>query len=443
MNTPVCDFVRNYAGSDPVRLHMPGHKGRAFLGCEAWDMTEIDGADTLYLPRGIIRESEQNASRLFGCETFYSAEGSSLCIRAMLYLAMRHTGIRRVLAGRNAHRTLLTAAALLDLDLRWLAPQPEEGYCACTVTAQTLERALQKEPVGAVYITSPDYYGSITDIAALSAVCRRYGALLLVDNAHGAYLHFLPQPCHPADLGADLCCDSAHKTLPVLTGGAYLHLGSAVRDALSPCVKDAMALFGSTSPSYLILQSLDNANVYLETFRQKLAAFLPKTAALKAELQSAGFTLCGAEPLKITIRAADCGYTGDALAGMLAAQSVFCEMHDAEHLVAMLTPENSDADLRRFSDALRSVPKRDAIARETPPFRAPQIVCSVRQALFSPAETLPVEQCVGRVCALPPAACPPCVPIVLSGERIDGQAAQMLLSYGVTECSVMRETHGE
>ena len=79
----------------------------------------------------------------------------------------------------------------------------------------------------------------------------------------------------------------------------------------------------------------------------------------------------------------------------------------------------------------------------TPPFRAPQIVCSVRQALFSPAETLPVEQCVGRVCALPPAACPPCVPIVLSGERIDGQAAQMLLSYGVTECSVMRETHGE
>ena len=121
-DTPVCDFVRRYAASDAVRLHMPGHKGKSFLGFEPLDITEIDGADALYVPQGILRESEQNASRLFGCDTFYSAEGS------MLALAVQVTGKRTVLAGRNAHSTLLTASALLDLDVRRLHPQPQEGY---------------------------------------------------------------------------------------------------------------------------------------------------------------------------------------------------------------------------------------------------------------------------------------------------------------------------
>ena len=120
MNTPICDFVRDYAARRPVRMHMPGHKGNAGIGPEALDLTEIDGADELYRSRGIIRESEINAASLFGAaRTVYSAEGSSLCIRAMLYLALLTAGEKgipgRLLAGRNAHRTLMSAAALLDL----------------------------------------------------------------------------------------------------------------------------------------------------------------------------------------------------------------------------------------------------------------------------------------------------------------------------------------
>ncbi|MBQ3270376.1 MAG: arginine decarboxylase, partial [Clostridia bacterium] len=137
ITTPILDFVRNYAASGAARLHMPGHKGAGPLGCEALDITELDGADDLYAPAGIIAESERNASRLFGAQTYYSAEGSSLAIRAMLFLALdgRAPGGERplVLAGRNAHRAFLSAAALIDFDVRWL--HPSDAYQRCDVSA--------------------------------------------------------------------------------------------------------------------------------------------------------------------------------------------------------------------------------------------------------------------------------------------------------------------
>ena len=122
MTTPICDFVCRYARSGSARLHMPGHKGNRLLGPEARDITEIEGADVLYSARGIIRESEKNAAALFGSQrTVYSTEGSSLCIRAMVYLAVIHAGLRgrraRIAAGRNAHRVFLEAAALHWIDL--------------------------------------------------------------------------------------------------------------------------------------------------------------------------------------------------------------------------------------------------------------------------------------------------------------------------------------
>ena len=208
------------------------------IPCLLYTSTESRGADELYEAEGIIAQSEANATRLFGtAHTYYSTEGSSQCIRAMLCLAMQgapRTGKRPVLlAARNAHKALLYAAALLDFDIRWLWPAPEDtgALCSCPVTVQALSAALEelagqeRAPFG-VYLTSPDYLGGTQDIAALSAVCDAHGVPLLVDNAHGAYLRFLPGGSrHPIDLGAAACCDSGHKTLPVLTGGAYLHLG--------------------------------------------------------------------------------------------------------------------------------------------------------------------------------------------------------------------------
>ena len=437
MNTPICDFVRAYAARDPVRLHMPGHRGKPILGCEPWDVTEIDGAGNLYAPDGIVAESEANASRLFGCRTFYSAEGSSLCIRAMLLLARQVTGNHVVLAARNVHKAFLSAAALLDLDVRWLYPQPDEAYQSCTVTPQSVAHALRTVRPCAVYLTSPDYLGNLADVAAIAQICRSRGVLLLVDNAHGAYLRFLPQSRHPMDLGADVCCDSAHKTLPVLTGGAYLHVSPRL-DLPTPQVKDALALFGSSSPSYLILQSLDRANLYLETYSDRLAAFLPQASAVRQALAGRGYTLCGGEPLKLTVRAKPFGYTGDALADALADDNIFCELHDPDHLVCMLSPENGD-DLNRLQDALLRIPRRAPLTETPPAFCAPPQVVSVREACLAAQETLPTERCVGRVAAGICASCPPAVPIVLCGERIDKETADRLAYYGVRTCAVLSE----
>ena len=271
MNTPIRRFAELYRDADPLRLHMPGHGGLTDggLGCEALDITEVQGADDLSCPGGVILESENNTSALYGSRhTFYSAGGSSQCVKAMLYLAYTHRpegAGRRIIAARNAHKSFLHGCALLGLEPDWLLPGSESPLCSCPVGPEALSGLLSTgEKPCAVYITSPDYLGGTQDTAALAGVCHAHGVPLLVDNAHGAYLKFLSPSRHPLDLGADMCCDSAHKTLPVLTGGAYLHVARGAMAPYEASARQALAVFGSSSPSYLILQSLDLCAAWLD-----------------------------------------------------------------------------------------------------------------------------------------------------------------------------------
>ena len=466
MTTPIVDFVRSYAKSGTSRLHMPGHKGQKLLGFEDADITEIKGADELYEAEGIIAESEANATKMFGtAHTYYSTEGSSQCIRAMLCLALQAApaGQRPVLlAARNAHKALLYAAALLDFDIEWLWPAPDAAgaLCTCPVEPEALASALDelsaegRTPFG-VYLTSPDYLGFVQDVSGLSAVCHAHGLPLLVDNAHGAYLHFLKEGSrHPIQLGADLCCDSAHKTLPVLTGGAYLHLGSSVQ-ADEAAVRNALALFGSTSPSYLILQSLDAANAVLaDSFREKLDICRWRLGMLCRELDALrpglALPLTGAhrEPLKLTLDAAALGLTGTALAEALRKYAIECEYADPRYVVLMFTPENPAQDYDRLEEAAAAIcaalpgvpecPEPEgntftALAAEAGP------VCSVRAAVFAPQQTIPAAEALGRVCAMPTVSCPPAIPIVVSGERVSPAAIELFARYHVETVAVIRE----
>ena len=435
MDTPICDFVARYAQSGVARLHMPGHKGVGPLGFEQFDITEINGADSLYEADGIIARSETNASALFGCPTFYSTEGASQCIRAMLYLCLlqaKKEGKRPLIAaGRNAHKVLLSAAALLDVDIHWLYGSREASYLSCPITAAALEEALSnmaEKPV-AVYLTSPDYLGNMADVAAFAQVAHGHGCLLAVDNAHGAYLKFLPQSLHPMDLGADLCCSSAHKTLPVLTGGAYLHTSPA----LSAGAKNALALFGSTSPSYLILQSLDVANAVLaEDFSAKLTATAQAVAELKARLHEFDFT--GSEPMKLTLRTATYGYTGVEFANILRQKGVECEFADPDHVVFMISPAT---DLPFLEAALTAIPQKPPLTGQPPRLYRPRKVLSIREATLSPNVILPLSQCQGRILAAATVGCPPAVPIAVCGELIDEAVLERMAYYGIATCCVV------
>lgn len=446
MTTPILDFVRAYAESNTLRLHMPGHKGAPLLGFEQYDITEISGADSLYEAEGIICESEKNASTLFGCPTYYSTEGSSQCIRAMLYLTTvyaKEKGLDRplILAGRNVHKTFLSAAALLDLDVDWLFPDAEGGYLSCDISPMRLDAVLSTYHVkpAAVYITSPDYLGNVAYIKHLAEVCRKHGVLLLVDNAHGAYLKFLSPSRHPMDLGADLCCDSAHKTLPVLTGGAYLHISDDAPAFCTEMAKQALSLFGSTSPSYLILQSLDMANAYLASgYAERLAGFVREVSVLRERLSAHGFILVGDEPLKLTVLTKPYGYLGQELAALLGEQGIVCEFADPDHTVFMLTPEVGKDSLTRLEAVLASLPRREAIGLCPPVLTRPRRAMSIREAMLSPSETLPVTECLGRVLAAATVGCPPAVPIVVSGEVIDESSMECFQYYDIKVCSVVK-----
>ncbi len=443
MTTPIVDFVRNYAESGMTRFHMPGHKGRAFLGCESLDITEVSGADVLYAPEGIIAESEANATALFGsAHTFYSTEGSTLCIKTMLALAVSGRGERPwILAARNAHKALIYAATMLDLRIRWLDPETGSHLCRCHVTPEDVKRALDsmEEKPAAVYLTSPDYLGNLSDVRGISAVCHEYGVPLLVDNAHGAYLKFLKPSLHPLDLGASMCCDSAHKTLPVLTGGAYLHVAKGYEKYLTGA-RGFLSLFASTSPSYLILQSLDLCNRYLsDGYRERLSLLSDNMARMKRRLLAMGFSVENSEPLKLTLRPRSFGYTGNDLAEYLRRKGMECEFSDGDALVLMMTPENRKEDLEALMGILCEMPQRIPLSEEDGclRFHGAKTCEGIRSAMLAPRRTVLVTDAEGCVCATPTVSCPPAVPIAVSGDVITKEDIELFLRYGIDKIDVV------
>lgn len=465
MRTPVADFIDSYIARDGVRAHMPGHKGAGPLGVEVRDITEIAGADVLSESVGILGESQQNACTLFGTgATLYSTEGSSLAVKAMLYSVMMHWKhcVKEmeysrpfILAARNVHRAMLDGCALLDLDLEFIRSSQAQGLCSAVVTAQEVEQSLKAcgQLPAAVYLTSPDYLGVQSEIAAIAEVCHKYGTLLAVDNAHGAYLAFLEASKHPIHLGADICCDSAHKTLPVLTGGAYLHLHENIVSEILDSARKGLTMFGSTSPSYLIMQSLDLCNVYLEQkFRRELAECVEKVRQFKKAAGDRGLHIMEGEPLKIVIDTGASGYDGEEIAGELREFvccigerkrfGIECEFADHHTVVFMMSPQNGLEDwqmLYRWLDRTRLLKPGKAFApAKTLGEEHAVRRMTIREAVFAESEIIPVREAEGRILAQETVSCPPAIPIAVSGEEIDRNMIRVFEEYGIRDVSVVK-----
>lgn len=442
MKTPIVSFLKSYQEKSPVRMHMPGHKGAGILGFEGMDLTEIYGADELFAAEGIIKESEQNASSLFGCPTYYSTQGSTLCIQTMCTILCQDAKSKgkkpKILAGRNAHRSFIHAAALLDFDIEWLYGNSD--YLSCKIHAEDLEKAIIESLPTAVYLTNPDYLGNLLDIQSLASVCKKHNVLLAIDNAHGAYLRFLEPSLHPIDLGADLCCDSAHKTLPVLTGGAYLHLSEFLNQVWKNDVKHFMEYFSSTSPSYLIMASLDAANKVLDTtFRNSLFECVRRVDGLKNTLIQHGYTILSGEPMKITISTKEFGYTGNEIANLLMECDIYPEFYDSDYIVLMPSPYNTKDDLKRLETCLCGIERKPLLINKPPKLEQSKKAMNVRQALFSSSITLDVSKSLGQVCSSVTVSCPPAILPVIPGEVISESSIEVMRYYGIETVRVVKE----
>ncbi len=442
MKTPIVSFLKSYQEKSPVRMHMPGHKGAGILGFEGMDLTEIYGADELFAAEGIIKESEQNVSSLFGCPTYYSTQGSTLCIQTMCTILCQDAKSKgkkpKILAGRNAHRSFIHAAALLDFEIEWLYGNSD--YLSCKIHAEDLEKAIIESHPTAVYLTNPDYLGNLLDIQSLASVCKKHNVLLAIDNAHGAYLRFLEPSLHPVDLGADLCCDSAHKTLPVLTGGAYLHLSESLNQVWKNDVKHFMEYFSSTSPSYLIMASLDAANKVLDTtFRNSLSECVRSVASLKNTLVQHGYTILSGEPMKITISTKEFGYTGNEIANLLMECDIYPEFYDSDYIVLMPSPYNTKDDLKRLETCLCGIERKPILINKPPKLEQSKKAMNVRQALFSSSITLDVSKSLGQVCSSVTVSCPPAILPVIPGEVISESSIEVMKYYGIETVRVVKE----
>lgn len=414
-----------------TRFCVPGHKGNPaaippFGGILRYDLTEVEGADDLSHPADTLAQSEQNMARIYGSgATLYSASGSTSCIQAMLTLFVKPG--QTVVMARGCHVSAVRALGFIGAVPAWVYP------AACMPTAAEIRAELKATGAKTVYLTSPDYEGQIADIEAIAAVCHATGAKLLVDNAHGAHLKFLQPDRHPITLGADACADSAHKTLPCLTPAALLHLQNA-GDA--PAARAMLNLYSSTSPSYLVLQSLDMAAGLLAYARPDFK----QTAKQLAEVAKAAKHLvqAGGDPLKLCLTPHKGGWQTEPILSALGQAGILPELADARRIILMATPANQPQDFILLRKTLEAFPQKAPLKSSTLPLFRPKSACSVRQALFAETETLPVRNSAGRVMGGLFAPCPPGVPLVMPGEIICRAAVQSLEAGGILAVDVLK-----
>ena len=447
--TPLMQAVQNILKKDYARFHTPGHKGSlsGFLSqCAPFDITEIRGADSLFSADGAIAETEARYTSLYHtAATLLSAGGSTLCIQAMLRLVAQPG--KSIILGRNAHHSAVNTLALLDMTPKWIYPSISTDQLPAPISAQQVEQCILQTPDAvAVYLTSPDYFGKLADISAISQVCHTYGLPLLVDNAHGAELAFLPSSQHPIHLGADLCCDSLHKTMPVLTGGALLHIADTSYCQQHHCAaraKDAMALFGSTSPSYLILLSIDTLLPYLESGQaaDDIQCCILQAEQLQKQAALSGFLLPCAPclPTRLSLGFSSLGMTRNSFDQLTIQYQIEPEYLAEHYCVFLLSAQNRSVDFQRLHHFIQYCAQHAASPRSVcAALPQAQALLSPRQSMFAPAELVPLEHCLNKISAQTVSKCPPGIPLVFPGEKIDANLLEELKNYGISALTVVK-----
>lgn len=430
--TPLYDAIRAYAAQKPTRFHMPGHKG-SFLpvpelqSIAPLDVTEVEPTGDLFSGGEPFDTAQKLWAERFSMDNcLFLTGGSTLGLHAALALFCRPGD--QVLIDRGCHRAVYNALALLDLEPVYL-PRPwraGEGI-AGPISPTDVENLLDSHPnIKTVCITSPTYSGVFSDVKKLSHIIHARGGNLIVDGAHGAHLPFLGVD---AFSGCDALICSAHKTLPALGQSALLFT-----NGVDPRrVRQMTSVFGSSSPSYPMMISLDCVRDYLDgKGTEEYRRVTRRTAALRAAFPSLQEGELRLDPTRLTLTSPD----GNALAQALEGENIWPEMADSGHVVLILTAQDSEDDLHRLEEALQRHRNLLGTPPTLPPPPMPKPVRSLREALFAPVERLPLENCLGRVAAGQLAPYPPGVPVVAPGEVIGEKELAYLREIGYNNSDV-------
>ncbi|MDQ1143362.1 arginine/lysine/ornithine decarboxylase [Bacillus sp. SORGH_AS 510] len=448
INTPLFDALVKHSQLNPISFHVPGHKNGFINESDAslfyeqllkLDVTELSGLDDLHSPEGVILEAEQLLTELFQTkESFFLINGSTVGNLAMIMAACSEDDI--VFVQRNCHKSVLNALKLARVRPVFLEPEyNEEWKVAAGVRVDTVKEAINLYPhVKAIILTYPNYYGMVYDLEGIIKEAHLHEIPVLVDEAHGA--HFIIGAYFPASavqLGADMVVQSAHKTLPAMTMGSYLHVNSHLVDIIK--VKDYLQIFQSSSPSYPIMASLDLARKYLATYsKQDIDALQTSINHFKAELENIpaikvlAFPNFQGDLLKLTIQTR-CGLSGFELQKRLEAEAIYTELADPYNvlLVLPILKENQTYPwgdvVKKMKKVVEDLPYQEHESKHLiTNNRISELAIPYRELANLVEVAMPLEQAVGKVCSETIIPYPPGIPLLLKGEEIKQEAVIQL-----------------
>lgn len=436
MSTPLYDALKHYAERDPARYHMPGHKGKFFpipelMGLAAIDVTELSLTGNLYEDGEPFDSAQRLWAEIFGfnnCQ--FLTGGSTMGIHTGLALCAQPGS--QVLIDRNCHRAVFNALALLDLEPVYLErPWLESERLIGAVYPEQVEKLLDQNPnIKTVCITSPTYAGVRSEIGVISRIVHAHGGKLFVDGAHGAHFPFLGVV--PSYQSADALVVSAHKTLPAMGQSALLFT-----NWMDPGrVRQMASVYGSSSPSYPMLASLDAARQWLlDGGDREYARTARRVAQLREKfpaLQPNG--VLKLDPCRFTLKVKN----GPNFTKQLEEQGVYPEMEDGGHVIFICTAQDSDADFARLEQVLEGLRDQMGDAPLIPAPPLPRRVTSPRAALFARSRVQPLTSCEGEIAAGQIAPYPPGVPVIAPGEQITKKELAYLWEIGYNMQSEVR-----
>jgi arginine decarboxylase len=454
--TPLFDALVSLAEARKVSFHTPGHKSgkgistrfRKFVGSKIFtiDLTTLDEVDCLQKPVGVIREAQELAAEAHAADrSFFLVNGTTVGNHAMILATVRPG--EEVLVARNCHKSILAGIILSGAVPRFFLPKFDTNLgIGINVTVQAAEEAMRAWPQAKVVaVTSPNYYGIAVDLATLVTMGHRLGRVLLVDEAHGPHLHFHPAlPPSAMDAGADLAVQSTHKIVGGMTQASMLHVKGTAVDAGR--IAGVLQMVQSTSPSYILMASLDLARMQMATEGRKL---LSKAIDLAEDARARINRIPGVRCLtsqqvkewgdlsldvtKLTISVKGLGLTGYAASALLNSEfDIQVEMADLYNLLVIVSIGDRRDDLERLVRALEALAHRShgpAFVPEVlpvPPIHSARLACLPRDAYFGAYVYVPLREAAGRVTCDIVTIYPPGIPILIPGEAISAEAVEYL-----------------